>query len=142
MTCGQMTYDYRHKIGRVPGQLTVHQKDRILTADSGIYDAKAETITLVGNVHGHNGDNEIQAPKVIFYIKEGDETITIPAPTHGPFPVSNRTKKRRTILPRRPPSQRFPAPTSSPSTAPMTPNSAPPVIPPPADNPPAPAAKS
>ena len=78
-----MTYDYRRKIGRVPGAFTVHQKDRVLTADSGEYDTQAETVRLVGHVHGHNGQDQIQASRVIFGLKEGAESITIPVPTHG-----------------------------------------------------------
>ena len=35
MTCEKMIYDYRRKTGQVPGPLTIRQKDRVLTADSG-----------------------------------------------------------------------------------------------------------
>ncbi len=125
LTCALMTYDYRRKIGRVPGALTVHQKDRVLTADSGEYDTKAETITLVGNVHGHNGDQDIQASKAIFGLHEGAESITIPVPTHGVFTVKDEDDTTDDTAAAPAPAAP-PAPTSSPTTGSLTPNAPPP----------------
>ena len=68
LTCAEMTYDYKHKIGRIPGPLTVTQtiqtKDdglqtRILTADAGLYNGKAETIQLVGDIKGTYSDGSV-----------------------------------------------------------------------------------
>lgn len=89
LTCAKMTYDYRRKIGHVPGPLTVTQKDRVLTADSGKYDATSKTVTLTGNVHGRNGEDEITAPTVIIGLQEGAESITIPVPFHGRMRVKD-----------------------------------------------------
>ena len=86
LTCEVMTYDYRKKMGTVPGPLVVHQKDRILTANSGIYNGKDKTVTLVGNVHAKQGDgNEIFAQKMTVGIEEGNEWIYIPGPIRGAF---------------------------------------------------------
>lgn len=87
LTCEVMTYDYRKKLGRVPGSLTVRQKDRVLTADSGEYDSRAQTVTLTGNVRGHNGEGTIRAPLVTMGIQEGAEYIKIPVPVSGVFSV-------------------------------------------------------
>jgi len=89
LTCAKMTYDYRRKIGHVPGPLTVTQKDRVLTADSGECDATSKTVTLTGNVHGRNGEDEITAPTVIIGLQEGAESITIPVPFHGRMRVKD-----------------------------------------------------
>ena len=86
MTCETMTYDYRRKIGVVPGALTVHQKNRVLTANSGQYDGNAKKITLVGDVLAKDTNgNVIRASKVVIGVDENDESVTIPVPTHGMF---------------------------------------------------------
>lgn len=92
LTCALMTYNYRTKIGTVPGPLTVHQKDRVLTADSGTYNGSLQIITLVGHVHGSNGDGEIDAPKAVIGVREGEEFVLSPQPTKGVFtPKSNKS---------------------------------------------------
>ncbi|MGI4788548.1 MAG: hypothetical protein ACRYFS_06825 [Janthinobacterium lividum] len=100
LTCQGMTYDYRNKIGRIPGPLTVVQafqtKDgpetRTLTADAGLYNGKAETIQLVGDIKGTlsdgsviQGDTRLKGKPVVIIIKEGSEAIYIPFPTQGHF---------------------------------------------------------
>ena len=86
MTCDVMTYDYRKKTGTVPGPLVIHQTDRVLTADSGVYNGNDKTVTLIGNVHAKQGDgNEVFAAKMIAGIDEGNEWIFIPGPIKGAF---------------------------------------------------------
>ena len=104
LTCQIMTYDYRHKIGQVPGPLTVTQvvqtKDgqetRILTADAGLYNGKAQIIQLVGNILVTNSDGSKviadtrpSGKPVIVGIKEGAEYIKVDFPTAGKFPLKN-----------------------------------------------------
>ncbi len=123
LTCDTMTYDYRQKIGRVPGTLTIHQKDRVLTADSGEYDARAQTVTLTGNVHGHNGDGEIHAPLAKMGLKEGSEYIFLPGPSiHGRFTVP---PEQANAIPLPPVPVNAPAPKSN-VTAPAAPPASPP----------------
>ena len=85
LTCEKMIYDYRRKSGLIPGPLTVRQKDRVLTADSGTYDGRAQIVVLTGHVHGHDHDNLIDAPQAYFGVREGDEFIRINAHVHGTF---------------------------------------------------------
>jgi hypothetical protein len=131
LTCSQMTYDYRRKMGHIPGELTIHQKDRVLTADSGEYDAGKETVTLNGHVHGHNGTDEIQTSKVIINLSdtEGAESITIPVPLIGRWVVKDQEDEPEPTPPVPPAPTQSPTP-SSPSDTPMTPNSPPPAAPP------------
>ena len=106
LTCALMTYDYRRKIGRVPGALTVTQvvqtKDgaetRVLTADAGLYNGKAQTIQLVGDIHVTNSDgtkiNADTRPSgkpIVIGTKEGEEYIRVPFPTKGIFPNKSGT---------------------------------------------------
>lgn len=123
LTCALMTYDYRQKIGHVPGSITIHQKDRVLTADKGEYDARAQTVTLTGNVHGHNGDGEIHAPLAKMGLKEGSEFIFLPGPSiHGRF---NVPPDQAEAIPLPPVPVNTPAPTSS-VTTPLAPPASPP----------------
>lgn len=102
LTCQAMTYDYRRKIGRVPGPLTVRQviqtKDgpetRTLTADAGLYNGSAQTIQMVGTVHVEysdgatwSGDTRIKGQPVVIGIKEGSEYLSVPFQTTGKFPL-------------------------------------------------------
>ncbi len=102
LTCQQMTYDYRRKIGRVPGPLTVRQviqttdgpQTRTLTADAGLYNGQAQTIQMVGTVHVEysdgttwSGDTRIKGQPVVIGIKEGSEYLSVPFPTTGKFPL-------------------------------------------------------
>jgi lipopolysaccharide export system protein LptA len=107
LTCQEMTYDYRNKIGRIPGPLTVTQviqtqddgpQTRILTADAGLYNGKAQTIQLVGSITGTysdgskiEGDTRQLGKPVVINIKEGSESIFVPFPSHGHFPVKTQT---------------------------------------------------
>ena len=93
LTCALMTYDYRRKVGKIPGPLTVHQiiqrKDgsvtRTLTADAGLYSGRAQTILLVGSVKGEdsdgsviNADTRASGKPIVIGIKEGAEYLSVP----------------------------------------------------------------
>ena len=111
LTCAEMTYDYKHKIGRIPGPLTVTQtiqtKDdglqtRVLTADAGLYNGKAETIQLVGDIKGTysdgsviQGDTRPKGKPVLINIKEGAEEIDVPFDTKGHFTVKQPSKNSK-----------------------------------------------
>ncbi|MDQ2798616.1 MAG: hypothetical protein M3Y13_03110 [Armatimonadota bacterium] len=142
LTCAAMTYDYRRKIGKIPGPLTVHQviqqKDgpltRTLTADAGLYNGHAETILLVGTVKGTDSDGNVifadtraSGKPVTIGIKEGAEYISVPFRTNGHFKVKPETDDGKDTgnglddLPPVPPAAPTPAapttaaPTASPS---------------------------
>ena len=103
LTCQLMTYDYKFKVGRIPGPLTVTQtiqtqddglQTRTLTADAGLYDGRAQTIQLVGDIKGTysdgskiEGDTRQFGKPVLISIKDGAEGIFVPFPTHGAFAV-------------------------------------------------------
>jgi lipopolysaccharide export system protein LptA len=88
LTCDMISYDYRKKVGTVPGPLTVHEKDRVLHADQGVYDTAAQTVTLTGNVHGQDSrGNMLQGPTAIVSVKPGQESVTLQGPIHGSFSV-------------------------------------------------------
>jgi hypothetical protein len=88
LTCDIMNYDYRKKIGTVPGPLTVHEKDRVLHADQGVYDTAAQTVTLTGNVHGQDSrGNMLQGPTAVVSVTPGQESVTLQGPIHGSFLV-------------------------------------------------------
>lgn len=111
LTCQLMTYDYKFKVGRIPGPLTVTQtiqtKDnglqtRTLTADAGLYNGKAQTIQLVGDIKGTysdgskiEGDTRTLGKPVLISIKEGSEAIFVPFPTIGVFPVKTQTSSSK-----------------------------------------------
>ncbi len=103
LTCAVMTYDYRRKIGKIPGSLTVHQiiqrpegpVTRTLTADAGLYNGRSQTVLLVGTVKGQdsdgsmvtNADTRASGKPIVIGIKEGAEYINIPFKTTGRFKV-------------------------------------------------------
>jgi len=103
LTCALMTYDYRRRVGKIPGPLTVRQiiqkKDgpvtRTLTADAGLYSGRAQTILLVGTVKGEdsdgsmvtNADTRPSGKPIVIGIKEGAEYVTVPFRTAGKFKV-------------------------------------------------------
>jgi len=107
LTCQAMTYDYRFKIGRIPGPLTVTQviqtkndgpRTRVLTADAGLYNGRAETIQLVGTIRGTysdgsviEGDTRTLGQPMIISIKEGSESIFAPFKMTSHFTVKNQT---------------------------------------------------
>ncbi len=123
LTCAELTYDYRHKIAHIPGALTVHSAGRVLTADSGEYDAATEIVTLVGHVHGTSGDNVIDAPKVEINVKEGQESVTIKAPTHGTFRVKDDDTASPAVAPELPSASQTLGPPPTNSDAPQAPAS-------------------
>ena len=106
LTCSAMTYDYKFKIGRIPGPLTVTQviqtkedgpQTRVLTADAGLYNGKAQTIQLVGSIRGTysdgsviEGDTRTLGKPVLINIKEGAESIFVPFPTKGHFSTKSK----------------------------------------------------
>lgn len=103
LTCAVMTYDYRRKIGKIPGSLTVRQiiqrpegpLTRTLTADAGLYSGRAQTVLLVGTVKGQdsdgsvitNADTRASGKPIVIGIKEGAETINIPFKINGRYKV-------------------------------------------------------
>lgn len=108
LTCQMMTYDYRFKVGKIPGPLTVTQviqtkenglQTRTLTADAGLYDGRKQTIQLVGDIKGTysdgskiEGDTRLLGIPVVINIKEGAEGIFVSFPSHGVFPVKPQAK--------------------------------------------------
>jgi lipopolysaccharide export system protein LptA len=91
MTCDTIIYDYRHKTGRIPGSLTIHQKDRVLTADSGTYDGTAKTVTLVGHVKGTQSDGSVMSTdRLVACIDDNNQWIYIPGPIHAVFKVTKQ----------------------------------------------------
>jgi len=157
LTCQAMTYDYKRKIGRVPGPLTVRQviqtKDgletRTLTADAGLYNGNLKTIQLVGDVKGDyssgshiSGDTRPTGRPVVIGIKEGAEYINVPFPLGGYFPVKSQPGGGKSeepgaddvdlSVPTPPPSARkSSAPDLPPTSVPLTPASVPPTPAPP-----------
>jgi len=136
LTCALMTYDYRRRVGKIPGPLTVTQiiqkKDgrvtRTLTADSGLYSGRAQTILLAGTVKGEdsdgsmvtNADTRPSGKPIVISIKEGAETITIPYRTNGRFkvkPQADDGKEGGDGLDELPPPPAAPAGGASPDTA-------------------------
>ena len=103
LTCQAMTYDYKFKVGRIPGPLIVTQviqtKDdgpltRTLTADAGLYNGRAETIQLVGSIRGFDSDGRViegntrtLGNPLVINIKEGAEMLSAHFQTTGVFPV-------------------------------------------------------
>ncbi len=102
LTCQLMTYDYRRKIGRIPGALTVTQvvqtpdgpETRILTADAGLYNGRMQTIQLVGDIKVTNSDGSKfsadtrpSGKPVVIGTKEGAEYLDVPFHTAGIFKV-------------------------------------------------------
>ena len=111
LTCQMMTYDYKYKVGRIPGPLTVTQviqtkedglQTRTLTADAGLYNGKAQTILLVGDIKIINpnfsggskveGDTRQNGKPVLINLKKGSELLSVPFQTIGVFPLKPQPK--------------------------------------------------
>lgn len=58
ITCGKVRYNWRTKKAVLTGDLVIKQKDRVITADRGLYDGVAETVTLVGNIKSRRPTGE------------------------------------------------------------------------------------
>ena len=150
LTCQGMTYDYRRKIGRVPGPLTVTQvvqtKDgpetRVLTADAGLYNGRAQTIQLVGDIRVTNSDGSKMiadtrpsGKPVVIGTKEGAEYIRVPFGTTGIFKLkpekddaadtASSPADDLTTVPTPPPSSQTATPPASPKPGGATPSLAP-----------------
>jgi lipopolysaccharide export system protein LptA len=116
-TCDRLTYDYATKHGVATGHVVVVQEERTLWADEGIYDQRAELITLKGNVRLRNsGEDELkeltnadtvtislendwidivaregQLVELVLDVKDADEHPAPPVPAPGkPAPKSGR----------------------------------------------------
>jgi lipopolysaccharide assembly outer membrane protein LptD (OstA) len=64
VTCETMHYDYGKKTAQAKGSVVVVQKNRTVWADQGVYEQKAELITLSGNIRIKNtGEEEIKSMK-------------------------------------------------------------------------------
>ena len=109
LTCQAMTWDYRRKIGRVPGALKVVQviqtKDgpetRTLTADAGLYNGRLETIQLVGTVHLQTSAGDVftadtrpSGKPVVIGTREGAEFLHIDFPSGGILAVRPEDKEK------------------------------------------------
>jgi len=91
ITCDEIVYNYRKKTGHIPGPLTIHQKDRTVTADTAEYDGNRKTVDLRGHVHGLLKDGSvIDAPEVQIGIDEGHEWIYMPHRIHGVFSTKQK----------------------------------------------------
>jgi len=151
LTCAVMTYDYRRKIGKVPGPLTVRQVyqrpegplTRTLTADAGLYSGRAQTILLVGSVKGRDSDGNVivadtraSGKPVVIGIKEGAEYLSVLFKINGTFKVKPQTDDGKDTgdglddVPPVPPAPASPSgsvPNTITNIAPPAPNAAPPV---------------
>ncbi len=155
LTCQMMTYDYRFKVGKIPGPLTVTQviqtkedglQTRTLTADAGLYDGRKQTIQLVGDIKGTysdgskiEGDTRLLGLPVIISIKEGTEGVFVPFPSHGVFPVKPQAKGQNDASADEEPDLTLPVPpphiptsADKPTASTQTPAQAPPSQTPPA----------
>jgi hypothetical protein len=91
MTCDQIVYNYRTKLATSTGHFVVHQKDRTVTADKGLYDANAQLVTLDGNVHYTTTDGQsFTASEAVISVKPGDETVDVNGPIKGSIPVNDQ----------------------------------------------------
>jgi hypothetical protein len=89
--CDQINYDYRAKMAKTTGQVTIKQKDRTVTADDGRYDVAAKIIYLVGNIVGKSADGKtIQAPEAEVSVDESDEWIKASGPIEGIFTIASQ----------------------------------------------------
>lgn len=79
ITCQKVDYDYKLKKAAIPGPLSINQKDRTLTADSGTYFVAEERALLVGNVVGKDEKEKhtFAGQKVAVSLKAGDEWIEV-----------------------------------------------------------------
>lgn len=152
LTCAAMTWDYRRKIGRIPGALKVVQiiqtKDgpetRTLTADAGLYNAKLATIQLVGTVRIRTSSGDVfvadtrpSGRPVVIGTKEGAEYLSIKFPSNGILAVRPEDKSggKDTVqdntddvdltVPAPPPSKTTTSPDPLPSAAPPARTAAP-----------------
>lgn len=77
VTCNVLDYFYKEKRAVIPGALTIKQKKRVVTADSGTYFAREELAKLTGNIKGHDDKNRhnFQAPSVTISLKDSDQWI-------------------------------------------------------------------
>ena len=148
LTCDVMTYDYKRRIGKIPGPLTVRQiiqrpggpLTRTLTADAGLYSGRAQTILLVGTVKGQdsdgsvvNADTRASGKPIVIGIKEGAEYLIVPFKVTGTYkvkPQADDGKETGDGLDEVPPVPPAPAgsaeaPNTITNTAPPAPNTAP-----------------
>ncbi|HEX5322490.1 MAG TPA: hypothetical protein VFW40_01805 [Capsulimonadaceae bacterium] len=91
MTCDQIVYNYRTKKATATGHFVVHQKDRTVTAEKGLYDANAQLVTLDGDVHYSTTDGQsFTATEAVISIKPGNETVDVNGPIKGDFPSNDQ----------------------------------------------------
>lgn len=79
VTCQKVDYYYKLKKAVIPGPLSINQKDRTVTADSGTYFVSEERALLTGNVTGKDEKEKhtFAGQKVVVSFKAGDEWIEI-----------------------------------------------------------------
>lgn len=83
--CENGQYNWRRKLATLTGGLTFKQKKRTLTADKAIYDGRAETLKLIGNVRGVDNGADVRAANVLIGLKEGAEFLEISGSKDQPF---------------------------------------------------------
>ncbi len=77
VTCDAIDYLYKEKKAVISSPLKISQKNRLVTADSAIYQATDEIVHLSGNVRGSDDKDRhtFSAPAVTISLKENDEWI-------------------------------------------------------------------
>lgn len=87
ITCDVIVYNYRKRTGHIPGEVTIRQKHRTVTADSADYDGFRKLVVLKGHVHAVQDDGMVvNAPEVQIGIEEGHEWLSIPTHVNGTIP--------------------------------------------------------
>jgi lipopolysaccharide export system protein LptA len=141
VTCDEIVYNYRSKIGHIPGKVTVYQSDRTLTADSGDYDGYRKMVVLNGHVHEADKDGSVvDTPELQVGVETGNEWIYIPHTTTGRWHVKksqgDEDKNAPTpepppalppVTPQPDPSNSTPAPSTSGASSAPPATAAPPV---------------
>ena len=75
----------RQKISRLEakGGVTVTQKDQTATGDSGLFDMRANTVTLIGNVVVSQGANILRGERLVVDLTTGVSKVDA-GKSHGP----------------------------------------------------------
>ncbi len=123
--CESLQYNWRRKIGTATKGLTFKQKSRTLTADKAVYDGRAETLKLIGNVRGVDKEDDIRAATVLIGLKEGAEFLEISGSKDQPFvqgsfrvPDDTENKPGEEEVPEAAPDPAAPSPTAPAPVAP------------------------
>jgi len=78
LTGDQLSYNWKDRVATVTGNVTLKLRDRTITADKAIYDGRAQTVALSGNVVILNDQGDkLTAPKVQMTLKPGGEEMNL-----------------------------------------------------------------